>query len=65
MSSIFTNEQANEAQENRRKAGHKTWDEYQKLRRSNPKKYYSSRTQREMVQDRLQLGRETFYGEDQ
>lgn len=66
MSNIFRDE-ANETEESKsdtNKTGHKTFADYQELRRSNPKRYYSSRTQREMVQDRLQLGREAFYGED-
>jgi hypothetical protein len=61
MSNIFEDAQP---QQSKQKSGHKTWEDYQRLRRENPKRYYSSKTQREMVQDRLQLGREAFYGEN-
>lgn len=39
----------------------RTWDTYNEMRRTDKKRYYSGKVQREMLEDREQLGQSAFY----
>ena len=59
---VFTDSES-ESEETKPVHGNtRNWSHYRNLRRTNPRKYYSTKTQRQIIADRQRLGQEAFYG---